>query len=75
MLKLTFLLFFILPYTHSIADDGVMILSDNPTDIQIEVVRDAAYNLCNKIIDCRQRDQCASDYLSEHNYEGDIDCD
>jgi|JYMV01.1.fsa_nt_gi hypothetical protein len=75
MLKLTFLLFFILPYTNSIADDGVMVLSDNPTDIEIEVVREAAYNLCNKIIDCEKGDECAADYLSGHNYEGDIDCD
>lgn len=75
MLKFTFLLSLILPPTYSIADDGVMVLGDNPTDIQIEVVRDAAYNLCNKITDCEKRDQCATDYLSEHNYEGDIDCD
>ena len=56
-------------------EDGVQVLGVNPTDAQISMVRAGAKQHCASIDDYEEKEQCAMDYYSQHNFEGEPDCE
>jgi hypothetical protein len=50
-------------------------LSDNPTEEQMQLVRDGARDLCENVDDDNEREMCVMDYFAEHNLEEEPSCD
>lgn len=57
------------------AKDGVAVLNDEPTEEQMQAVRDGAKNLCEDIDDEDKREVCVVDYFAQHNLEEEPSCD
>ena len=57
------------------AKDGIPILGANYSDGEEQLVRDGAKTACEHFLEFENREQCAMDYYTEHNYEGEPDCD
>ncbi|CAC9645919.1 hypothetical protein [uncultured Gammaproteobacteria bacterium] len=55
--------------------DGVAILNDEPTEKQMQVVRDGAKDRCEDIDDEDKREVCVVDYYAQHNLEEEPSCD
>ncbi len=78
MKKLLLLLVFM---SGSFASVGVLshgkdpVLSDNPTEEQMQLVRDGARDLCENVDDDNEREMCVMDYFAEHNLEEEPSCD
>jgi hypothetical protein len=56
------------------AEDGVKSLNDNPTESQIQMIRNAAKDSCDNKED-GQREECVMDYFANHNLEEGPNCD
>lgn len=56
-------------------EDGVSVLGAEPTDQEIEMVRAGAKKSCAEVEDYEEKEQCAMDYYTQHNYEGEPDCE
>jgi hypothetical protein len=56
-------------------EDGVPILGTSYTEIEEVMVREGAKVFCASFLEFENREQCAMDYFTEHNYEGEPDCD
>ncbi len=56
------------------AKDGVAVLGENPTEKQIQAVRDGAKDLCEDLDD-NKREICVADYYAQHNLEEEPSCD
>lgn len=54
--------------------DGVMVLGDEPTEVQMQAVRDGAKNLCEEMEEDK-REECVMDYYAQHNLEEEPSCD
>jgi len=54
--------------------DGVPILPDEPTEVQMQLVRDGAKNECQQD-DEDVRSQCTADYYAQHNLDEEPSCD
>ncbi len=70
-----FALFFACGIVFANAQDGVPILSDDPTEEQMELVRQGALVACESVEDENDRQQCVADYYTEHNLEEEPSCD
>ncbi|CAC9464983.1 hypothetical protein [bacterium endosymbiont of Bathymodiolus sp. 5 South] len=55
--------------------DGVAVLNDEPTEKQMQVVRDGAKDRCEDIDDEDKREVCVVDYYAQHNLEEEPSCD
>jgi hypothetical protein len=54
--------------------DGVTVLGDEPTELQMQAVRDGAQTRCeDKEEDARE--ECVMDYFAQHNLEEEPSCD
>ena len=56
------------------AKDGVAVLGDDPTEQQMQAVRDGAKDLC-EYLDDDNREICVADYYVQHNLEEEPSCD
>ena len=56
------------------AKDGVAVLGDDPTEQQMQAVRDGAKDLCEHLDDDK-REICVEDYYVQHNLEEEPSCD
>ena len=76
MRKLAILFGFLLS-ANVLADaaDGVPVLGEEPTEAQIQKVRDGARARCEDIDDENQREVCVVDYYAQHNWEEEPSCD
>ncbi len=75
MRKLAILFGFFLSFNASAdAKDGVKPLNANPTEAQIQVIRDAAKDSCDNKED-DEREECVMDYFANHNLEEEPSCD
>lgn len=72
--NLFYLLLFIPFIAFANTTDGVQILSDNPTEGQLQIVRDGASRLCSQDEELA-REQCLVDYYAEYNLEEEDGCD
>jgi hypothetical protein len=54
--------------------DGVPVIPDDPTDEQMQLVRDGAANFCVQD-DEDARAQCVADYYAQHNLDEEPSCD
>ncbi len=57
------------------AQDGVVALGDDPTEAQMQAVRDGAKNRCEEVDDDDKREVCVVDYYAQHNLEEEPSCD
>ncbi|KAA0445994.1 MAG: hypothetical protein FXV80_00845 [Candidatus Thioglobus sp.] len=55
--------------------DGVAVLGDNPTEAQMQTVRDGGKDRCEDIDDDNKREVCVVDYYAQHNLEEEPSCD
>ncbi|CAB5501606.1 hypothetical protein [uncultured Gammaproteobacteria bacterium] len=55
--------------------DGVAVLNDEPTEKQMQAVRDGAKDRCEDIDDEDKREVCVVDYYAQHNLEEEPSCD
>lgn len=55
--------------------DGVAALGNEPTEVQIQAVRDGAKNVCEDLDDDDKKEQCVADYYANHNLEEEPSCD
>lgn len=75
MKKLAVLFGFLLSFNvFSDKQDGVAVLGDEPTELQIQKVRDGAKDLCGDLED-NKREVCVVDYYAQHNLEEEPSCD
>jgi chromosome condensin MukBEF MukE localization factor len=51
------------------------VLGDNPTEEQMQLVRDGAKDLCENVDDDNEREMCVMDYYAQHNLEEEPSCD
>lgn len=54
---------------------SVPVLSDNPTEEQMELVRKGANIFCSEVEDEDEKQQCAADYFAQHNLDEEPSCD
>jgi len=54
--------------------DGVPVIPDDPTEEQMQLVRDGAKNTCDQD-DEDVRAQCVADYYAQHNLDEEPSCD
>lgn len=54
---------------------SVPVLSDNPTEEQMELVRKGANIFCSEVEDDDEKQQCAADYFAQHNLDEEPSCD
>lgn len=57
------------------AQDGVVALGDEATEVQMQTVRDGAKTRCEDIDDDDKREICVVDYYAQHNLEEEPSCD
>lgn len=57
------------------AQDGIVALGDDATEVQMQVVRDGAKARCEDIDDEDKRETCVVDYYAQHNLEEEPGCD
>ena len=77
-LPLLFGLLFSLSFNFNVfadVQDGVVALSDEATEVQIQAVRDGARARCEDIDDDNKREVCVVDYYAQHNLEEEPSCD
>lgn len=55
--------------------DGVAVLGDNATEVQMQAVREGAKTRCEEIDDENKREVCVVDYFAQHNLEEEPSCD
>jgi hypothetical protein len=67
---------FLLSINTVLADeqDGVLLLPDEPTEVQIQMVRDGAKERCSELEE-DGREECVMDYYAQHNLEEEPSCD
>lgn len=78
MKRLVILFGFLLGLSSNIfanAKDGVAVLTEDPTEQQIQAVRDGAKDLCGEVDDENKREICVVDYYAQHNLEEEPSCD
>ncbi len=69
-------LLFVLSFNvFSSETDGVAVLGENPTEEQIQAVRNGARDFCSEIDDENQREVCVVNYYAQHNLEEEPSCD
>lgn len=54
--------------------DGVPVIPDDPTEAQMQLVRDGAAKECQQD-DEDARSQCVADYYAQHNLDEEPSCD
>lgn len=54
--------------------DGVQAIPDEPSEVQMQLVRDGAKNECQQD-DEDVRSQCIADYYAQHNLDEEPSCD
>ena len=72
---LTTVLFSLSTASLATVEDGVAVLTGNPSDSDIEMVRAGAKSSCSEITDYEEKEQCAMDYYAAHNFDGEPDCE
>ena len=50
-------------------------LSDDPTEAEMQLVRDGAKDLCSEIDDENEAQMCVMDFYAQHNLEEEPSCD
>jgi chromosome condensin MukBEF MukE localization factor len=78
MKKILVLLTFLLSIVYSLSgiSHGIdPVLSDDPTEEQMQLVRDGAKDLCSEIDDENEAQMCVMDFYAQHNLEEEPSCD
>jgi|TARA_B100001105_G_C22353572_1_gene426860 chromosome condensin MukBEF MukE localization factor len=57
------------------AHEADPVLNDDPTEAQMQLVRDGAMAFCESVDDENERQVCVMDYYAQHNLEEEPSCD
>jgi hypothetical protein len=61
-------------FAFATPEDGVPVIPDDPTEEQMQMVRDGAIKACDQD-DEDARAQCVADYYAQHNLDEEPSCD